>query len=95
MSETVARANQTWGIYHSDREYAKALGDPLRTVVDAPSQIAAEEIAAHLGFGDARARPIRPEQVERAQWLPETRPGHRQELARTKRRGVRIGGNGS
>lgn len=90
MSETAVLINQTWGIYHSDREYSKALGDPLRTVVEAPSKIAAEEIAAQLGFGGPRAHPISPEQVELAQWLPQVRPGHRQELARTKRRGVRI-----
>ena len=90
MSETVAPINQTWGIYHSDREYSKALGDPLRTVVEAPSKIAAEETAAQLGFGGPRAHPVSPEQVEMAQWLPRVRPRHRQELARTEHRRVRI-----
>ena len=90
MSETVAPTNKTWGIYHSDREYAKALGDPLRTVVEAASKIAAEEIAAQLGFGGPRAHPVSPEQAELAQWLPQVRPGHRQELARTRHRGVQV-----
>ena len=86
----MARTNRIWGIYHSDREYSKALGDPLRTVVEAASKIAAEEIAAQLGFGGPLANPVSPEQVELAQWLPRVRAGHRQELARTKRRGARV-----
>ena len=36
--------NQLWGIYHTDREYARVMGDPLRTVVEAPTKLAAEEI---------------------------------------------------
>jgi hypothetical protein len=38
--------NQLWGIYHTDREYARVMGDPLRTVIEAPTKLAAEEAAA-------------------------------------------------
>jgi len=31
--EKTEAAEQLWGIYHVDREYARELGDPLRTVV--------------------------------------------------------------
>ena len=41
-----------WGIYHTDREYAREIGDPLRAVVEAPTKIAAEAQAVRLGFDD-------------------------------------------
>lgn len=88
MNETTG--NQLWGIYHTDREYARTVGDPLRTVVEAPTKIAAEEAAARLGFGEPWAHPVSREQVNRAEWLPKLRPGHRQELARKSLRGIRI-----
>ncbi len=46
MIEAEAPINQTWSIYHSDREYSKALGDPHRTVAEALRKIVAEETAA-------------------------------------------------
>jgi hypothetical protein len=49
---TLKSDKQLWGIYHTDREYARELGDPLRTVVEAPNKLIAEETAAQLGFGD-------------------------------------------
>jgi hypothetical protein len=82
MNET--EANKLWGIYHGDRQYVRTLGDPLRTVLEAPTRIAAEEVAARLGFGEVWAHPISHEQVNLAQWLPRPRPGHRQELAHQK-----------
>ena len=88
MNETTA--SKLWGIYHTDREYARTVGDPLRTVVEAPTKIAAEEVAARLGFGELWAHPVSREQVNRAEWLPKLRPGHRQELARKLPRGIRI-----
>ena len=36
-TRTPKAGNQLWGIYHTDREYARELGDPLRTVVEAPT----------------------------------------------------------
>ena len=71
MNETATEANKLWGIYHTDREYARTVGDPLRTVVEAPTKLAAEEAAARLGFGEPWAHPVSREQVNRAQWLPQ------------------------
>ena len=34
---------QLWGIYFTDREYARIIGDPLRAIVLAPRKIDAEE----------------------------------------------------
>ena len=91
MNESADRGleNRLWGIYHVDREYAREMGDPLRTVIEAPNKLAAEETAARLGFGEALAHPIAPDQVKHAQWLPGRRPGHRQELAQARRRSIR------
>jgi len=80
--------NQLWGIYHADREYALEHGDPLRTVIEAPTKLAAEEQVARLGFGEPWAQPVTPDQVSQAQWLPRRRLGHRQELVRKSARSV-------
>jgi hypothetical protein len=79
-----------WGIYYTDREYARELGDPLRTVVEAPSKLIAEESAAQLGFGDPWAYPVNSVTARQAQWHPKRRPGHRQELAHKPSRGIHI-----
>jgi hypothetical protein len=63
--------NQLWGIYYTDREYARLLGDPLRTVIEAPTKAAAEEAAGKLGFGSAWAHPVIAEQAKQALWLPQ------------------------
>ena len=68
---TLKPGNQLWGIYHTDREYAREMGDPLRTVVEAPTKLAAEEAAARLGFNDPWAHPVTPEDAQRAGMLPE------------------------
>src|SRR5439155_19502180 len=55
--------NQLWGIYYTDREYARLLGDPLRTVIEAPTKRAAEEAAGKLGLnlhGRIRSLPNKP-----------------------------------
>jgi len=85
MNKTTVQksGNQLWGIYHTDREYARELGDPLRTVVEAPNKLIAEETAARLGFGDPWAHPVNSLTARRAQWLHKSRPGHRQEIAKT------------
>jgi hypothetical protein len=92
MSTTVTPnpGKQLWGIYHIDREHARELGDPLRTVVEAPNKLIAEETAAELGFGDPWAHPVTSQQVRHAQWFHKRRPGHRQELANKSSRGIRI-----
>ena len=87
---TPKQGNQLWGIYHTDREYARELGDPLRTVVETPTKLAAEELAARLGFSDPWAHPVSQEEAIQAQWLPVRPSGHRQELTRKRSRGVRI-----
>ena len=86
----VAPGNQLWGIYHTDREYARLMGDPLRTVVEAPTKIAAEEAAARLGFTEPWAHPVRPQEVHGAEWLPKHQRSHRPELARKPSRGIHI-----
>ena len=87
---TLTPGKQLWGISHTDREHARELGDPLRTVVEAPNKLIAEETAAQLGFGDPWAHPVTSEKVRHSQWLHKRRPGHRQELAHKPSRGIRI-----
>ena len=65
--------NRLWGIYHTDREYAREQGDPLRIVVEARTKIAAEELAAHLCYVGPWAHPIGTDVAKRAQWLPKGR----------------------
>ena len=66
--------SQLWGIYDANREHARELGDPLRTVIEAPNKLIAEETAARLGFGDPRAHPVTSEEIRHAQWLHKCRP---------------------
>ena len=87
---TLKPGNQLWGIYHTDREYARVMGDPLRTVIEAPTKLAAEEAAARLGFSEPWAHPVTSEELRRAEWLPKRRPGHRQEFIHKISRGIRI-----
>jgi hypothetical protein len=82
--------SQLWGIYHTDREHARELGDPLRAVIEAPNKFTAEETAARLGFDVPWAHPVTSEEVRHTQWLHKRRPGHRQELANKPLRGIRI-----
>ena len=49
--EKAEAAEQVWGIYHLDREYARELGDPLRTVVRAATKEDAEREADDLALG--------------------------------------------
>ena len=59
---------------HSDRQFARELPDPLRTVVEACSQLAPEEEAARLGFDDAGAHRVTIQQAIKAIWLPQRLP---------------------
>ena len=79
QSLTPRPGNQLWGIYHTDREYAREVGDPIRTVVEAPTKLAAEEAAARLGFSDPWAHPVTAEQAKR-----------QQELTRKRTRGIHV-----
>ena len=89
-SATLESGKQLWGIYHTDREHARELGDPLRTTVEAPTKIAAEETAARLGFGNPWAHPVAPEMVKLTEQILKRQPRHRQELAHRPARGTRI-----
>jgi len=80
---------QLWGIYHTNQEYARVEGNPLRTVIEAPTKLAAEEAAARLEFGDALATPVTAEQARQAQWPPEHRK-HRYQRAHKFSRGIHI-----
>lgn len=82
--------NKLWGIYHTDREHARELGDPLRTTIEAPTKNAAEEAAAQLGFCDPWAHPIAPEVVRLTQIVLKRYPGQRAQLAHKPSRGIRI-----
>src|SRR5438552_6062138 len=78
MSTTVtpSQGKQLWGIYYTDREYAREVGDPLRTVIEAPTKQAAEETAGKLGFESPWAHPVTTEQSRNAQWLPPRKQRH-------------------
>lgn len=81
---------QLWGIYHTDREYARLIGDPLRTVVEAHSKLVAEQASARLGFSEPWAHPVTPEEAQRAGILPHERKSRRQQSNRTHSDGIRI-----
>ena len=81
-STTEKADRQLWGIYYTDREYARLLGDPLRTVVEASSKSAAEEAAGKLGFESPWAHPVTVEQIPQALWIAPSRPKRREKLAR-------------
>jgi len=92
MSTTVTpkTGSQLWGIYHTDREHARELGDPLRTTIEAPTKIAAEEAAAKLGFSDPWADPIASEVVTLARSVLKKFPNHRREFAHKPSRGIHV-----
>ncbi len=92
MSTTVTPKpdQQLWGIYHTDRKHAGALGDTLRTTIEAPTKLAAEEAAAELGFGDPLAHPIAPEVVTLARSVLKKHSNYRRELAPKPSRSIRI-----
>lgn len=77
------------GIYYTDREYARLLGDPLRTVIEAPTKSAAMEAAGKLGVESPWAHPVTPEQVPKALRIAPSTPERRQKPARQPSRGIR------
>ena len=81
---------QLWGIYHTDREYARVHGDPLRTVIEATTKLVAEEQAARLGFGDAWAHPVTIEEAQRVQWIPIRHARTGQVITRPAKRSIRV-----
>ncbi len=89
-STTLTPDGKLWGIYHTDREYARMMGDPLRTTVEAPTKIAAEEAAARLGFSNPWAHPIAPEVTRLMQSVVKRLSCRRQELTHKSSRGIHI-----
>ena len=87
---TPSPGNQLWGIYYTDREYARLLGDPLRTVVKAPTKHAAEEAAGKLGFESPWAHPVTAEQAKQALWLPQRARTQRQSSTRKHTHGIHV-----
>jgi hypothetical protein len=90
MNLTAKADNKLWGIYHTDREYAQTLGDPLRTTVEAPTKMGAEEAAAKLGFSNPWAHPVAPEVAKLTETILKRQPGNRQECGHKPSRGIRI-----
>jgi hypothetical protein len=90
MNLTATAETKLWGIYHTDREYARIIGDPLRTTVEAPTKEAAEKIAAGLGFSAAWAHPVAPEVARMTETILKRQPAHRQECGHKTSRGIRI-----
>ena len=68
--------NLLWGIYHTDREYTRELGDPLRTVVEAANKSSAEEAARRLGLDAPWAHPVSADQLSQAQGLEQGKTRH-------------------
>ena len=70
--------------------HARVMGDPLRTTVEAPTKIAAEEAAARLGFSDPWAHPVATEVVKLTEMILKRQPRYRQECGHKPSRGIRI-----
>lgn len=87
---TLKPGNQLWGIYYTDREYARVMSDPLRTVIEASSKRAAEQAAARLGFSEPWAHPVTPGEAQRAGMPPARHKNRRQQSNRTRSHGIHI-----
>jgi hypothetical protein len=81
---------QLWGIYHDDREYARVHGNPLRTVIEAPTKLAAEEEATRLGFSEPWAHPVSQEEAKHAEWIAIQRTRPQQVITRPAKRGIHV-----
>jgi len=87
---TPSPGNLLWGIYCTDREYARLMGDPLRTVVEAPTKRSAEEAAGKLGFESPWAHPVTAEQAKQALWRPQPKRAQRQSTTRKRSQGIHV-----
>jgi hypothetical protein len=61
---TLKPGEQLWGIYYTDREYAREMGNPLLGVIAAPTKAAAEESAIKQGLPDSWAHPLSADQIK-------------------------------
>jgi hypothetical protein len=82
--------NQLWGIYYADREYAREMGDPRRTLIEAPTKLAAEEQAARLEFSDLLMYPVTPEQARNATWISLRHTGTGQVITKSSKRSLHV-----
>ena len=89
-TQTAQPGNKLWGIYCTDREYARLLGDPLRTVIEAPTKHATEEAAGKLGFESPWAHPVTAEQAKQALWLPQRKRAQRRSSTREHSHGIHV-----
>ena len=89
-NESSSSGNQLWGISFTDREYAREMGDRLRTVIEAPTKLAAEEEAARLGFSDPWAHPVTPEQAQNAKWISVRHTGTGQVITKPAKRSIHV-----
>jgi len=81
---TLKPGNQPWRIYDIERENARVIGDPPRTVVEGLMKLAAEEEAAtRPSFNEYGRIPLQATELRPAQWLPKHRPRHQSEFAQT------------
>ena len=56
-----------FSIYHREREWAREMGDPKLTEIEAPTKEAAERLTAHMGATGTRAVPLSSDQSYGAQ----------------------------
>jgi hypothetical protein len=82
--------NLLWGIYHTDREYARELGDPLRTVVEAADKSSAEEAARKLGLDAPWAHPTSADQFSQAKWFEQGKARHQDENEAVQQRSQHV-----
>ena len=52
-NSTPKPGSQLWGIYYTDREYAREHGDPLRTVIEAPTKLSGQNGGKALSMSAA------------------------------------------
>lgn len=64
VTTSLKPGEQLWGIYYTDREFAREMGDPLLGVVAATTKAAAEEEAIRQRLPDSWAHPLTPEQIQ-------------------------------
>jgi hypothetical protein len=76
---TLKPGEQLWGIYYTDREYSRHIGDPLLGIVAAPTKAAAEEAALTQRLPGSWANPLTPEQIKRIREA-ETRPSEQSRI---------------
>lgn len=88
MELTADTENKLWGIYHTDLEHARMLGDPLRTTIEPSTKEAAEETSTRLGFSPPWAYPIESEMAKLTEVVLKKPAIHRQTCSHKTSRGT-------